>query len=342
MIKQRKTRGKRVLVAGGAGFIGSHLCARLLEKGHDVVCLDSLQTGSIRNIAAFGTHPRFTLVRHDIVIPYDCEGVDEIYGLACPASPRHYQADPVHTTRTCVQGAINLLELAKRTGARILQASTSEVYGDPHVHPQREDYWGNVNPVGERSCYDEGKRCAETLFHDYGRQYGVDIKIARLFNTYGPNMAVRDGRVVSNLVVQALTGRPLTIYGDGMQTRAFCYVDDMVDGLLRLMDSPRTFSGPVNLGNPAELSMLQIAESIQKASGRSAGLVFEPLPSDDPARRCPDITLARAVLGWQPKVTLEDGLRRTVAYFRTMGLEVADEPEPHVLPAASLVYGAGG
>jgi UDP-glucuronate decarboxylase len=316
---------RRILVAGGAGFIGSHLCVRLLERGHDVLCLDNLRTGSIRNIAAIGTHPGFTMIRHDIVKPYLCDDIDEIYDLACPASPRHYQADPVHTVRTCVEGAINLLELARRTGARILQASTSEVYGDPQEHPQSERYWGHVNPVGLRSCYDEGKRCAETLFHDYGRQFGVQVKIARIFNTYGPNMAVNDGRVVSNLIVRALSDEPLTIYGDGTQTRAFCYVDDMVEGLLRLMESPPAFTGPVNLGNPKEITMLQIADYVRRATGRNVPAVFERLPADDPAQRCPDIALAQATLDWYPKVELEEGLRRTVAYFRAMGVECSDD-----------------
>jgi UDP-glucuronate decarboxylase len=316
---------KRILVAGGAGFIGSHLCARLLERGNEVVCLDSLRTGSIKNIAHLGRHPRFTLIRHDIVKAIFLEGVDQIYDLACPASPRHYQADPVHTVRTCVEGAINLLELARQNRARILQASTSEVYGDPQVHPQCEDYWGHVNPVGERSCYDEGKRCAETLFHDYGRQYGIQIKIARIFNTYGPNMAINDGRVVSNFVVRALAGEPLAIYGDGTQTRSFCYVDDLVEGLLLLMESGSDFTGPVNLGNPQEMTMLEIAEHIRKATGHSVPMVFEPLPSDDPTQRCPDISLARTRLGWRPKIDLEEGLRRTVAYFRALGVERLDD-----------------
>ncbi|MFC4278560.1 UDP-glucuronic acid decarboxylase family protein [Achromobacter aloeverae] len=323
-----KHGGKRILVAGGAGFIGSHLCARLLREGHEVICLDSLRTGSLRNIAALSNHPGFTLVRHDVIVPYEARDIDQIYNLACPASPVHYQIDPVHTLRSCVEGAIRLLDLAQRTGARILQASTSEVYGDPHVHPQREDYWGNVNPVGPRSCYDEGKRCAETLFLDYGRQNGLSIKIARIFNTYGPHMAVGDGRVVSNLIVQALGGQPLTLYGDGRQTRAFCYVDDLVEGLVRLMNSPAPVTGPVNLGNPQEISMLTLARHVLREVGKDEAppIQFRELPVDDPTQRCPDIALARSTLGWQPRIDLETGLRRTVAYFRQLGLERIDAP----------------
>jgi UDP-glucuronate decarboxylase len=327
--------GKRVLVAGGAGFIGSHLCARLLREGHEVVCLDNLHTGSLRNVADMTSHPGFALVRHDVITPYKGGPFDEIYNLACPASPVHYQTDPVHTLRSCVEGAIRLLDLAQHAGARILQASTSEVYGDPQVHPQREDYWGHVNPVGPRSCYDEGKRCAETLFVDYGRQHGVSIKIARIFNTYGPHMAVGDGRVVSNLIVQALVGKPLTIYGDGNQTRAFCYVDDLVEGLVKLMNSPEFFTGPVNLGNPHEISMLELARHIIGAVGRDTPLQFRELPTDDPTQRCPDISLARTALDWQPRVPLVDGLLRTVEYFRQLDMEHIDDPAQHA-PARDL------
>ncbi len=316
---------KRILVAGGAGFIGSHLCARLLREGHEVICLDNLRTGSLRNIAGLSTHPAFTLVRHDVITPYDVTDIDQIYNLACPASPVHYQTDPVHTLRSCVEGAIRLLDLAQHTGARILQASTSEVYGDPQVHPQREDYWGHVNPVGPRSCYDEGKRCAETLFLDYGRQNGLSIKIARIFNTYGPHMAVGDGRVVSNLIVQALSGQPLTVYGDGRQTRAFCYVDDLIEGLVSLMNSAESFTGPVNLGNPHEISMLELARHVVSEVGRNTPLHFRQLPVDDPTQRCPDIALARRVLNWQPRVPLDQGLHRTVDYFRQLGLERIDD-----------------
>jgi UDP-glucuronate decarboxylase len=279
-----------------------------------VLCLDNFHTGQVQHVEPLKEHPRFTLVTHDVVDPYHAE-VDRIYNLACPASPIHYQMQPVHTLRTCVLGALNMLELARATGARILQASTSEIYGDPQVHPQRESYWGHVNPIGERSCYDEGKRCAETLFHDYARMYGVRIKIARIFNTYGPNMAPDDGRVVSNFILQALQGEPLTIYGSGSQTRAFCYVDDMVDALERLMESPEDVRGPINLGNPEELTVLDIARRIQRLTGSQAPLVFKPLPADDPTQRCPDIGLAARELGWAPRVHIEDGLRHTIRYF---------------------------
>ena len=305
---------KRILVTGGAGFIGSHLCERLLADGHDVLCLDNFFTGAKQNITQLLGHPYFELLRHDVTFPLYVE-VDEIYNLACPASPVHYQFDPVQTTKTSVHGAINMLGLAKRTKARILQASTSEVYGDPHVHPQREDYWGNVNPIGPRSCYDEGKRCAETLFFDYRRQYGMPIKVARIFNTYGPRMHPNDGRVVSNFIVQALCGEPITLYGDGSQTRSFCYVDDLVSGLLRLMATPPEFTGPVNLGNPAEFSMVELAETVRRLTGSNSPLVIKPLPQDDPRQRCPDVTLAREVLGWQATTALEDGLKPTIAYF---------------------------
>jgi UDP-glucuronate decarboxylase len=304
----------RILVSGGAGFIGSHLCQRLLQQGHAVICLDNFHTGQIQHVEPFRQHPGFTLVNQDVVEPYYAH-VDRIYNLACPASPIHYQTQPVHTLRTCVQGSLNMLEVARQSGARILQASTSEVYGDPQVHPQREQYWGHVNPVGVRSCYDEGKRCAETLFSDYARMHGVRIKIARIFNTYGPHMAPDDGRVVSNFIVQALQGKPITIYGDGSQTRAFCYVDDMVEGLVALMESPEDFTGPVNLGNPEELTMLEMARRIQALVHSDVPLDYRPLPADDPVHRCPDITLARTVLGWTPRVPVEEGLRRTVRYF---------------------------
>lgn len=306
---------KRVLVTGGAGFLGSHLIDRLLEKGHEVLCADNLFTGTKRNLEHLHGHARFEFLRHDVTFPLYVE-VDEIYNLACPASPIHYQHDPVQTTKTSVHGAINMLGLAKRVGCRILQASTSEVYGDPSVHPQTEGYWGNVNPIGPRSCYDEGKRCAETLFFDYHRQHGLDIKVARIFNTYGPRMHPADGRVVSNFIIQALKGEGITIYGDGSQTRSFCYVDDLVDGLIRLMESPKDVTGPVNLGNPVEFTMKKLAELIIAETGSSSPLVARPLPQDDPKQRKPDIALAQAKLGWSPKVSLKDGLRPTTAYFR--------------------------
>src|SRR4249919_503034 len=306
---------KRILVTGGAGFLGSHLCERLLERGGDVVCVDNFFTGTKRNIAHLHGHPRFEFVRHDVTFPLYLE-VDEIYNLACPASPIHYQHDPVQTTKTSVHGAINMLGLAKRLRCRIFQASTSEVYGDPSVHPQVESYWGNVNPIGIRSCYDEGKRCAETLFFDYHRQHGLDIKVARIFNTYGPRMHPNDGRVVSNFIVQALRGEPITIYGQGQQTRSFCYVDDLIEGFLRLMATGEEFPGPVNLGNPNEFTIRQLAERVIALTNSSSTLVFKPLPADDPIQRQPDIRLAREKLGdWQPRVELDEGLGKTIAYF---------------------------
>ena len=307
---------KRILVTGGAGFIGSHLCARLLNEGHDVICLDNFYTGTKANIVDLLDNPYFELLRHDVTFPLYVE-VDEIYNLACPASPVHYQHDPIQTTKTSVHGAINMLGLAKRLKAKILLASTSEVYGDPDVHPQQEDYWGNVNPVGPRACYDEGKRCAETLFFDYYRQHGLHIKVARIFNTYGPRMHPNDGRVVSNFVVQALSGEPLTIYGEGLQTRAFCYVDDMVDGLVRLMDTPADVTGPINIGNPVEITISTLATEIIALTRSSSTLIKQPLPTDDPVQRCPDISLANSILNWEPTISLEDGLGRTIAYFQS-------------------------
>jgi len=305
---------KRVLVTGGAGFLGSHLIDKLLDRGDEVVCVDNLFTGTKRNIDHLHGHPRFEFIRHDVTFPLYIE-VDEIYNLACPASPIHYQHDPVQTTKTSVHGAINMLGLAKRLRCRIFQASTSEVYGDPSVHPQTEAYWGNVNPIGPRSCYDEGKRCAETLFFDYHRQHNLDIKVARIFNTYGPRMHPNDGRVVSNFIVQALKGEPITIYGEGQQTRSFCYVDDLVDGFLRLMDTEKGFTGPVNLGNPGEFTIRQLAEMVIELTGAASKLTFESLPADDPTQRQPDIALAQEKLGWQPKVHVTEGLKRTIAYF---------------------------
>ncbi|KAA3625319.1 MAG: SDR family NAD-dependent epimerase/dehydratase [Proteobacteria bacterium] len=308
---------QRTLVTGGAGFLGSHLCARLLEQGREVICVDNYFTGSKSNILPLLGNPYFEVIRHDVTFPLYIE-VDEIYNLACPASPIHYQHDPVQTTKTSVHGAINMLGLAKRIGARILQASTSEVYGDPEVHPQREDYRGSVNPIGPRACYDEGKRCAETLFFDYHRQHDLQIKVARIFNTYGPNMVPYDGRVVSNFIVQALSGQNLTLFGDGKQTRSFCYVDDLIDGLIRLMNSPEDFIGPVNLGNPGEFTVRELAELVIEKTGSSSGLVNEPLPEDDPRQRCPDISLASEALGWKPRVMLDAGLDRTIPYFREL------------------------
>ena len=305
---------KRILVTGGAGFLGSHLCERLAAEGHDILCVDNFFTGTSDNIAALRSHPRFELMRHDVTFPLFVE-VDEIYNLACPASPVHYQFDPVQTTKVSVHGAINMLGLAKRVKARILQASTSEVYGDPTEHPQRESYWGNVNPIGPRSCYDEGKRCAETLFFDYWRQYQVPIKVARIFNTYGPRMHPNDGRVVSNFIVQALRGEPITIYGDGSQTRSFCYVDDLIDGLVRLMNAPTSVTGPINLGNPNELQVGELARRVVALTGSKSTIEFRPLPQDDPRQRKPDTKLAQQVLDWTPKVELEEGLKRTIAYF---------------------------
>ena len=308
---------KRILVTGGAGFLGSHLIDRLLEQGHEVVCVDNLFTGTKRNIDHLHNEPKFEFIRHDVTFPLYIE-VDEIYNLACPASPIHYQHDPVQTTKTSVHGAINMLGLAKRLRCRVLQASTSEVYGDPTVHPQTEAYWGNVNTIGPRSCYDEGKRCAETLFFDYFRQHNLEIKVARIFNTYGPRMHPADGRVVSNFIVQALKGESITLYGDGKQTRSFCYVDDLIDGLLRLMDSPAAITGPINLGNPAEFTILELAQLVLAETGSSSSLVYRPSPQDDPKQRQPDITLAKEHLEWTPKVGLRDGLKRTTAYFRSL------------------------
>lgn len=306
---------EKILVTGGAGFLGSHLCDRLIQAGLDVLCVDNFYTGSKRNVQQLLDHPRFELMRHDVTFPLYVE-VDQIYNLACPASPIHYQWDPVQTTKTSVHGAINLLGLAKRVRARILQASTSEVYGDPEVHPQPEDYWGRVNPIGIRSCYDEGKRCAETLFFDYWRQHQLQIKVVRIFNTYGPRMHPRDGRVVSNFIVQALTGQDITIYGSGTQTRSFCYVDDLVDAMIRMMGSDADFTGPVNIGNPSEFTMLELAEQVLRLTGSKSKIVFKPLPQDDPKQRQPDIALAKSRLGWSPSVCLEDGLKETVRYFK--------------------------
>ena len=308
------TTQKKILVTGGAGFLGSHLCERLLADGHEVLCVDNYFTGTKANITHLRTNPRFELMRHDVTFPLYVE-VDEIYNLACPASPIHYQFDPVQTTKTSVHGAINMLGLAKRLKAKIFQASTSEVYGDPDVHPQSEDYRGMVNPIGPRACYDEGKRCAETLFFDYYRQHGLRIRVARIFNTYGPRMHPDDGRVVSNFIMQALKGEPITLFGDGTQTRAFCYVDDLIDGFVRLMDAPDALTGPVNLGNPQELSIGNLAEKIVAMTGSKSKIILKPLPQDDPKQRCPDITLARSALGWEPVVPLETGLARTIAYF---------------------------
>jgi UDP-glucuronate decarboxylase len=307
----------RILVTGGAGFLGSHLCERLLENGADVLCVDNFYTGTKPNIAHLLNNPYFELLRHDITFPLYVE-LDEIYNLACPASPIHYQNDPVQTTKVNVHGSINMLGLAKRIKAKILQASTSEVYGDPSIHPQREDYWGHVNPIGLRSCYDEGKRCAETLFFDYHRQHGLRIKVARIFNTYGPRMHPNDGRVVSNFILQALRGEPITVFGDGSQTRSLCYVDDMIDGLIRLMDTPDDFTGPVNLGNPVEMSILEMAEKILELSGSSSEIIFKPLPDDDPRQRQPDISLAKKKLGWSPGVPLGEGLVKTIEYFEAL------------------------
>jgi UDP-glucuronate decarboxylase len=308
---------RRILVTGGAGFIGSHLCERLLRDGSEVLCMDNFYTGTRHNVHHLLSHSRFELMRHDVCFPLYVE-VDEIYNLACPASPVHYQFDPVQTTKTSVHGAINMLGLAKRVKARILQASTSEVYGDPAVHPQTEDYWGNVNPIGPRSCYDEGKRCAETLFFDYRRQHNLPIKVARIFNTYGPRMHPDDGRVVSNFIVQALKNLDITIYGDGSQTRAFCYVDDLVDGLVRLMATPVEVTGPVNLGNPGEFTILQLAELVKELIGSSSRIVQKPLPTDDPRQRRPDISNAGKLLGWKPTVQLQDGLLKTIEYFERL------------------------
>jgi len=306
---------KKVLVTGGAGFLGSHLCDQLVGLGHDVICLDNLFTGSKGNIAHLLSRPNFEFIRHDVTLPVYLE-VDQIYNLACPASPVHYQYDPVQTTKTAVHGAINMLGLAKRTGARIFQASTSEVYGDPEVHPQPESYWGRVNPIGIRSCYDEGKRCAETLFFDYSRQHGTEIKVARIFNTYGPRMNPEDGRVVSNFIVQALKNESITIYGDGSQTRSFCYVDDLIEGFVRLMNSESGITGPVNLGNPSEFTMLELAKLVIDLTGSRSQIIYMGLPQDDPRRRQPDISYAKKILGWEPSIRLRDGLAETVEYFK--------------------------
>ena len=310
----------RVLVTGGAGFLGSHLCDRLIADGADLLCVDNFFTGSKRNIAHLQNKPYFELMRHDVTFPLYAE-VDQIFNLACPASPVHYQFDPVQTTKTSVHGAINMLGLAKRVKARILQSSTSEVYGDPEVHPQTETYWGKVNPIGIRSCYDEGKRCAETLFFDYHRQHQVDIKVVRIFNTYGPRMHPNDGRVVSNFIVQALKGQDITIYGNGQQTRSFCYVDDLVEAMMRMMASRDGFTGPVNIGNPVEMTMLELAENVLRLTGSKAKLIFKPLPQDDPKQRQPDITKAKAILGWEPKVNRAEGLKITYDYFRSLSKE---------------------
>lgn len=311
----RVSNRKRVLVTGGAGFLGSHLCERLLSDGCDVLCVDNFYSGTKDNVAHLVGNPHFELMRHDVTFPLYVE-VDEIYNLACPASPVHYQWDPVQTTKTSVHGAINMLGLAKRTKAKIFQASTSEVYGDPEVHPQQESYWGRVNPIGIRSCYDEGKRCAETLFFDYHRQHALEIKVVRIFNTYGPRMHPNDGRVVSNFIVQALRGEDITIYGDGSQTRSFCYVDDLIEGFIRLMASPKEVTGPINIGNPGEFTIRELAETVLKMVGGKSKLVMMPLPQDDPKQRQPDITLAKNVLGWEPKIKLEEGLGKTIDYFR--------------------------
>jgi UDP-glucuronate decarboxylase len=321
--KERRMKDRKsILVTGGAGFLGSHLCDRLIEAGHDVICVDNYFTGAKRNIEHLIGHSRFEIVRHDVTFPLYIE-VDQIYNLACPASPIHYQHDPVQTTKTSVHGAINMLGLAKRLKCRILQASTSEVYGDPSQHPQKESYWGNVNPIGPRSCYDEGKRCAETLFFDYHRQHQLEIKVMRIFNTYGPRMHPNDGRVVSNFIVQALRGEPITIYGDGQQTRSFCYCDDLIDGMIRLMNSPADVTGPINIGNPGEFTIRELAEKVIAMTGSRSKLVQLPLPQDDPKQRQPDITLAKEKLGWQPKVALDQGLQKTIAYFDAFLKEAA-------------------
>ena len=308
---------KRILVTGGAGFLGSHLCAQLIAQGHEVICVDNCYTGSKKNIATLHNAPNFEFIRHDVTFPLYVE-VDEIYNLACPASPVHYQHDPVQTTKTCVHGAINMLGLAKRCQAKIFQASTSEVYGDPFVHPQRENYWGNVNPVGVRSCYDEGKRCAETLFFDYHRQYHLNIRVVRIFNTYGPRMLPNDGRVVSNFIVQALKNKDITLYGDGTQTRSFCYVDDLVNGFIQFMNLEDNFPGPMNLGNPNEFTILSLAEMVKALIGSKSKIILKPLPQDDPKRRCPDITTAKEKLNWQPSTSLKEGLIKTIAYFEQL------------------------
>jgi UDP-glucuronate decarboxylase len=326
---------RRVLVTGGAGFIGAHLCERLLERGDEVLCVDNFYTGTRRNVQHLLSNPLFELARHDICFPLYVE-VDDIYNLACPASPVHYQFDPVQTTKVSVHGAINMLGLAKRVKAKILQASTSEVYGDPTVHPQKEDYWGNVNPIGPRSCYDEGKRCAETLFFDYRRQHRLPTKVARIFNTYGPRMHPNDGRVVSNFVVQALHNQDITIYGEGDQTRSFCYVDDLVDGLMRLMETPEDVTGPVNLGNPVEFTIRQLAETVIELTGSSSKIVYGPLPDDDPKQRCPDISKARELLAWSPRVQLRQGLVKTIEYFEKL---LETKPRTDLPPIGSAEQG---
>jgi UDP-glucuronate decarboxylase len=326
---------RRVLVTGGAGFIGAHLCERLLERGDEVLCVDNFYTGTRRNVQHLLSNPLFELARHDICFPLYVE-VDDIYNLACPASPVHYQFDPVQTTKVSVHGAINMLGLAKRVKAKILQASTSEVYGDPTVHPQKEDYWGNVNPIGPRSCYDEGKRCAETLFFDYRRQHRLPTKVARIFNTYGPGMHPNDGRVVSNFVVQALRNQDITIYGEGNQTRSFCYVDDLVDGLMRLMETPEDVTGPVNLGNPVEFTIRQLAETVIELTGSSSKIVYGPLPDDDPKQRCPDISKAQELLAWSPRVQLRQGLVKTIEYFEKL---LETKPRTDLPPVGSAEQG---
>ncbi|MHA3915215.1 UDP-glucuronic acid decarboxylase family protein [Halovulum sp. GXIMD14793] len=326
MVQVRESLPKRILVTGGAGFLGSHLCDRLVEQGHEVLCVDNYFTGTHSNVAHLLNRPNLELLRHDVTFPLYVE-VDEIYNLACPASPVHYQHDPVQTTKTSVHGMINMLGLAKRCGAKILQASTSEVYGDPVEHPQTESYWGHVNPIGPRSCYDEGKRCAETLCFDYHRQHGLRVKVMRIFNTYGPRMHPQDGRVVSNFITQALNGKPITIYGDGHQTRSFCYVDDLIDGMIRLMNTGDEVTGPVNVGNPDEVSILDLAHQVITLCDAQSALINRPIPADDPVRRCPDITLARTLMDWQPTTGLKDGLAATIAYFRDVPAPtVADKP----------------
>jgi UDP-glucuronate decarboxylase len=312
---------KRILVTGGAGFLGSHLCERLIDQGHDVVCADNYFTGNKQNVAHLLSNPRFELMRHDITFPLYIE-VDQIYNLACPASPIHYQYDPVQTTKTSVHGAINMLGLAKRTRARIMQASTSEVYGDPKIHPQPESYWGHVNPIGIRSCYDEGKRCAETLFFDYHRQHKLEIKVARIFNTYGPRMHPQDGRVVSNFIMQALQNKPITLFGDGLQTRSFCYVDDLVEGFIRLMATDASITGPINLGNPGEFTIKALAEKVIELTGSSSKLTYLPLPADDPMQRKPDVSLAKTHLDWSPTIDLENGLKKTISYFSQLSKRI--------------------
>jgi UDP-glucuronate decarboxylase len=327
-----RTVAKRVLVTGGAGFLGSHLCERLLARGDDVLCVDNYFTGRKDNIAHLLQEPNFEAMRHDVTFPLFVE-VDEIYNLACPASPIHYQFDPVQTTKTSVIGAINMLGLAKRVKAKILQASTSEVYGDPIVHPQQESYRGNVNPIGPRACYDEGKRCAETLFFDYHRQHKVPIRVVRIFNTYGPRMHPNDGRVVSNFIVQALRNEPITLYGDGSQTRAFCYVDDLIDGFLRMMNAPDDIIGPINLGNPVETSVAELAKLVIELTGSRSKITYRPLPVDDPVQRCPDISKAKEILGWQPRMALRIGLQRTIAYFEALLTEHGELPRPETAAA---------